>query len=137
MLTPKQQHITTIFFLFDIFHNLLSSEYNIFFSEKSNLFLLPIIAEKGRHINQISEPIHIRLRPQLTVSIPVIHLLRIHIIHQPDRQKLRIRHRQPQLHTPKQKQRRGHLPLCKAKFFLASASVCTFSPHSLISSVST
>ena len=48
---------------------------------------------------KISEPVHILLRPKFTVPIPVIHLLRIHIIHLPNRQKLHIRHRNPKLHT--------------------------------------
>ena len=68
---------------------------------------------------------HIRLRTRI---IPAFH---IHIIHYPDSKQIQISDRKPQLHAPKQEQRRCHWPVCWAKFFLASASVLTFSPQKL------
>ena len=50
--------------------------------------------------------------------IAVVPALRVHIVHHPDGQQIQIPQGQPDLYAAEQEQRRGHLPLGVAEFFL-------------------
>ena len=60
----------------------------------------------------------------------VISLFRPDVHHETDREQVEIRYRNPDLHAPQEKQRRGQLALGRPQFFLAFTSVKRLLPHS-------
>ena len=75
------------------------------------------------------EAIEITLRSQLNVGCVVVSLLRPDVQNQTDGEQVEIRDRNPDLHAPQQKQRRGQLTLGRSQFFLAFTSVNRFAPQ--------
>ena len=75
--------------------------------------------------------IHISLRCKRGVAlIAVIPALDVHVIDHPDAEEIQVLHTDPQLYTPQEEERRRHLPVGRALFFLAETSVCTLRPQS-------
>ena len=63
------------------------------------------------------ERIKIPLRSLIIILRIIILPLHEHIIDESNRQLIQIRHRQTQLHTTEQKQRRRHFPVNRTMFF--------------------
>lgn len=59
----------------------------------------------------------------------VIFLFGEHIIHDSDREQIKLREGQPDLHTPEKEEGRCHRAVSFSMFFLDSACVSTLSPH--------
>ena len=75
--------------------------------------------------------IEVLLRGLLFVFHIIIGFFRPDIENKSDGQKVKISYGDADFYAPQEEQRRCHLPLTWAKFFLASTSATMFSPHSL------
>lgn len=64
-----------------------------------------------------SEGIEVPLRCDLVVGLAVIVALNVHVVDEPDSQKVEIPDGNPQLHTAQQEERRRHLPVNGMPFF--------------------
>ena len=85
-----------------------------------------------------SERIKVRLSSDLRPAIVlVVFLFREHIIHDSDREQIKLREGQPDLDTSEKEEGRCHRAVSFAMFFLDSACVSTLSPHSSMSCGST
>ena len=85
-----------------------------------------------------SERIKISLSSDLRPAVIfVIFLFGEHIIHDSDREQIKLREGQPDLHTSEKEEGRCHRAVSFAMFFLDSACVSTLSPHSSMSCGST
>ena len=76
------------------------------------------------------ETIEIILTCKLDVCRVVISLFGPDVEYETDGEQVEIRDRNPDLHAPQQKQRRGQLTLGRSQFFLALTSVNRFAPQS-------
>ena len=77
-------------------------------------------------MDSLLKSVKIILGGKCRIAAPVIHALGIYVVDQPDGQQFKVSYRKPELDAPQEEQRRGHFPLSRAKFFLASTSVRTF-----------
>ena len=81
-----------------------------------------------------SEGIEVRLPSDLMPAVIfVIFLFGEHIIHDSDREQIKLREGQPDLHTSEKEEGRCHRAVSLAMFFLDSTCVAVFSPQSSIS----
>lgn len=76
------------------------------------------------------EAIEVILTCKLDVGRVVISLFGPDVEYETDGEQVEIRDRNPDLHAPQQKQRRGQLTLGRSQFFLALTSVNRFAPQS-------
>ena len=84
-----------------------------------------------------SEIVIVALGSDLAILVIVVPALCVHVVHHADGQKIQIPDGDAELYAAEQEQRRCHLPLSWAKFFLDWTSVCTFRPQSSMSCGST
>ena len=85
-----------------------------------------------------SERIKVSLSSDLMPAVIfVIFLFGEHIIHDSDREQIKLREGQPDLRTSEKEEGRCHRAVSFAMFFLDSACVSTLSPHSSMSCGST
>ena len=85
-----------------------------------------------------SERIKVCLSSNLRPTVVfVIFLFGEHIIHDSDREQIKLREGQPDLHTSEKEEGRCHRAVSFSMFFLDSACVSTLSPHSSMSCGST